>query len=855
MKKRFHSMIGANDMKKKIKNLDKKDLLCSFILAFSFFIFVLIVVRFKYYYGSTLDWESQHYAIPEFFRMLFYDTFDFLPDFAFNLGNGQNIYNFSYYGLLSPIILLSYLFPFIEMIDYIVLSSVIGVIVSSILFYYWLRRHNDGKYLPCFLASFVLLFATCLSFHSHRHVMFINYMPFMIMGLYGVDKKLSTGRGWLLSLSVFLMIMTSYYYSVGGIVALVIYGIYKWIEKNPKPTIKKFFFEGFKFLLPIFIGIACAAIIILPTLHVLLVGRGKTFNTITVKDLLLPGINIDYMLYNTYGIGLTVILIYAIANLLFKKRQNFFLGMVLALMMIFPLFNYILNATMYIDAKAFIPFLPLAVYAIYIFINDILQKKSDILKIFFIVVFVTIGVILKKELVPFFLLDVVFLSIFLFLYYKFDKTLLLIIPIILLPLSTSFATSLSDEYVKWEKSHEVRNDLKELLSAITEDDKGMYRISNAKTILRDVNNLYGNIDYNTSTLYSSTYNMNYNKFYYDVINNPIQNRNRVITSPTTNLLFLLFSGNKYLIDNQANYFGYELYKEINGSKIYKNDDVFPVAYARHDVLNKDDFEKLSYPDSSFALMNYIIAEEKSTSSFKTKLSTADVSFERLVDLKNVKITKEGNAYKIVADEGANAYYELPEEYQNKIVFLRFKMLDNASCSEDDTSITIDGAKNKLTCRSWKYHNQNFEFDYILSNKDRDKYIIEFTPGTYRISDVEAFVLDYDAIATAKDSLDEFHFDMDKTKGDYIVGNIDVTEDGYFVTSVPYDDGFDIKVDGQSIESENVNMGFLGCKITAGHHEIKIEYRAPLKKEAKILSCVGIVCFAISALLERKRTTL
>ena len=34
-----------------------------------------------------------------------------------NLGGGQNIYNFAYYGLYNPVILLSYALPFVKMGD------------------------------------------------------------------------------------------------------------------------------------------------------------------------------------------------------------------------------------------------------------------------------------------------------------------------------------------------------------------------------------------------------------------------------------------------------------------------------------------------------------------------------------------------------------------------------------------------------------------------------------------------------------------------------------------------------------------------------------------------------------------
>ncbi|UKI58740.1 MAG: hypothetical protein L6V81_05085 [Clostridium sp.] len=78
-------------------------------------IVVIFCIHGGYLYGSELDWNNQHSIIPEYFRSLFYKNFDLFPDLALNIGSGVNIYNYSYYGFLSPIILISYLLPFISM--------------------------------------------------------------------------------------------------------------------------------------------------------------------------------------------------------------------------------------------------------------------------------------------------------------------------------------------------------------------------------------------------------------------------------------------------------------------------------------------------------------------------------------------------------------------------------------------------------------------------------------------------------------------------------------------------------------------------------------------------------------------
>ena len=53
-------------------------------------------------YGAQTDWSNQHFAIPEYFRTRFYATGNLFPNFAMQLGSGQNIFNFAYYGLIQP---------------------------------------------------------------------------------------------------------------------------------------------------------------------------------------------------------------------------------------------------------------------------------------------------------------------------------------------------------------------------------------------------------------------------------------------------------------------------------------------------------------------------------------------------------------------------------------------------------------------------------------------------------------------------------------------------------------------------------------------------------------------------------
>ena len=184
-----------------------------------------------------------------------------------------------------------------------------------------------------------------------------------------------------------------------------------------------------------------------------------------------------------------------------------------------------------------------------------------------------------------------------------------------------------------------------------------------------------------------------------------------------------------------------------------------------------------------------------------------------------------------------------------ILLLRFKMLYDNKCSEDDSYIIINGVSNKLSCRRWKYHNNNYNFEYSLSG---DTLEITFSEGKFRLTGFDMALYDYNDLISINDEISPFVIDRDKTKGDVIEGNINVKDDGYFKLSIPYDKGFEIYVDGEKTNYEVVNKSFIGFDINEGSHNIKIVYTSPLFKEGLVISCIGLVLFVGTVVYYRKR---
>ena len=372
-----------------MKKITKKDLLANIIFIITFIIIYLLLTKNNHLFASNIDFKYQHYLIPEYFRTLFYNTHDLFPDFAFNLGSGQNIYYLSYYGLYNPYILLSYLFPFIKMIDYLITINCLIVIISTILFYYFLRKHQHNEKIS-FITSFLFLVSGPLIFHAKRHIMFINYFPFLILGLFSIDHFYEKKKSIPLILSIILIILSSYYFSIPSLIVLFLYYIYKYIKEENKPTIKKLIFKSIQLIQPFLIGILITSILLLPTAYTLLTGRSTSAKNISLSNLFTPSIS-KSLLYSPYSIGLTLISLISLVYFALKgKKEKKYLSIICLLITIFPIFNYLLNGTLYINAKSLIPFIPLILILVANFL-EIFLKKINLKKQYFIITYLIIS--------------------------------------------------------------------------------------------------------------------------------------------------------------------------------------------------------------------------------------------------------------------------------------------------------------------------------------------------------------------------------------------------------------------------------------------------------------------------------
>lgn len=103
----------------------------------------------------------------------------------------------------------------------------------------------------------------------------------------------------------------------------------------------------------------------------------------------------------------------------------------------------------------------------------------------------------------------------------------------------------------------------------------------------------------------------------------------------------------------------------------------------------------------------------------------------------------------------------------------------------------------------------------------------------------------------KDGFTEQTLEFDGYEGDIFKGHIDVTEAGILYLAFPYNEGFILEVDGEPAQKLLLGKGNMGVRLTTGPHDIRIIYRTPGVMAGIILSCVGIILFAVLASIGKK----
>ena len=351
--------------------------------------------------------------------------------------------------------------------DVIVAYMIFNLVVSTNLTYYWLKQ-KQFNYLLCIVGAIMLLSSSVL-FQSHRQIMFVNYMPGLLLGLIAVDRYLDTNKNKLLIGAIVWIIINSYFFSVTAIFVIFSYYCFEVINKDDFKI--KRILRIFK---PIIIAILICSVLLLPTAYVMLENQQTKTEAINLMNLFIPDLNLNALLYDPYGCGLSYLsLIGLVLGLTLKKTRKLTIFLLLILFM--PIFKFCLNGFLYPRNKILIPFIPIIIYVLVDVLNEYKQINKKI-NIFLFILFILPAVVVINK--PLIVLDIVVCLIGIIIYLKWDYQTLLLLMI--MPLLIGYTTNQQESYV----TKKTYNQVNKLSNVKVENN---YRYDSFKQSLNTVN--------------------------------------------------------------------------------------------------------------------------------------------------------------------------------------------------------------------------------------------------------------------------------------------------------------------------------------------------------------------------------
>jgi len=646
----------------------------------------------------------------------------------------------------------------------------------------------------------------------------------LLLSFIGLDRYFEKKKSELFIISTVCIVLTNYYFSVGCLICLFVYAIYR-ILKDEEFSWKPFFLSAFKTGLLFVVPVLICAFFLLPTIGALLSGSRPYKAELDQNMLLLP--KTKNLFYKYFSCGITgTMLIGLVGNILSKdtKKHDKFLNITLLALLFVPIIAYLLNGMLYVNPKVIIPFLPLYIYSFVSFVIRLKERKEPIvIPTLIAVILILICADFHKEKGEVYQSVIFEIALFTLLYGKTKIICLYTIVFLLSGLGECDIEYASKAFVK----STCVNEISEMME---NTESGNYRVNISYMDRFNCNRSFKDAYMGVSS-YSSTPNKHYLEFYENHMGNNESERNSIMVTGTRNELFYCFMGTRYIFAENDPGFLYEKVDGRNNINMYESKYAYPVVYKSKNLVSDKTFDAVKFPYNVEMLMHNTVVSEECNSEYETRIIKYEVE----------------DSYFIEQEEDQEYSIELDEVFKDKILYLTFN-IDNTdeSFGTKTLELSINGVTNLLNSANGTYYNENTKFEYVIPMENTNVLDIKISSGIYPIYGLEMYYqeLSYEQYEEAGN----LKFDENE---DTITCTVNAVEGEYLVTSIPYDKGFSATINGEDAEIEVVNKAFVGLKLKDGKNEVVLNYDSPLLNVGYIISLIGIAAFIWIVIKEKR----
>ena len=304
-----------------------------------------------------------------------------------------------------------------------------------------------------------------------------------------------------------------------------------------------------------------------------------------------------------------------------------------------------------------------------------------------------------------------------------------------------------------------------------------------------------------------------------------------------------------------------------------SDDILSVNVKDHNsLISKDnkDYEEKYNPEgykSPFTRLNAIYSGilgrdvEIFKPAIQTDVETINVNYKLSSEHDRYeKIDKDKDGSVIftysVPDDGSMLYLFLPAYYNREVDLSSTTMKIFDSPISDGT---LNHSKNSASSFS-KCNDRIVELGFSTKDEYKLKVTIDNTYNQFYTKQDQPllYYVDMQLFKEVTDTIKKNQLIIDDNyKEDNIKGTISTDNDNQLImTTIPYDAGWQVYVDGKKVETFEMSEALVGFRIEeAGEHEVRLVYCSKAILFGSIISVASIALFVITVIFERKLKTL
>ena len=275
--------------------------------------------------------------------------------------------------------------------------------------------------------------------------------------------------------------------------------------------------------------------------------------------------------------------------------------------------------------------------------------------------------------------------------------------------------------------------------------------------------------------------------------------------------------------------------------VYKNPNSFPLAYGTNSLVRNIQFGANNAFANQNIILNSMEGHQKAnndTVEYFKPLAFSSIETENVIE---EKVNKEtGEAIYKRADSSKDAiirYKVTPRTNYTYYFFTPVSLIQNQDYSVLLNNKWLLNAKIFTQRQIWQLTDQTENQETVIEFRFRTDHIDMSNAGVYRA--------DVDQIQQVLENRKKQGLHVTKFSNTHIVGDVSITDDSnYMMTSIPYSDGWKVKVDGKFVKTEKAWNAFLSFPISKGNHKVEFVFRQKGVILGALLSIVSVAYLVI-----------